>query len=127
MKYVYPVIFKEEDGKCLVEVPDLSGCFTFGDNLIDAISMARDAMAMWLCLAEDNKETIPQPSKKLTAEKGFVSYVDVDTVEYRRFNDNKAIKKTLSLPSWLNAQAELAGLNFSAILQEALKQHLQIK
>lgn len=127
MKYVYPVIFKEEDGKCLVEVPDLSGCFTFGDNLIDAISMARDAMAMWLCLAEDNKETIPQPSKNLTVENGFVSYVDVDTVEYRRFNDNKAIKKTLSLPSWLNAQAELAGLNFSAILQEALKQHLQIK
>lgn len=84
MKYVYPVIFTEENGKCLVEVPDLSGCLTFGDNLTDAIAMARDAMAMWLCLAEDNKEIIPEPSKNLTSEKGFIKYIDVDTSEYRR-------------------------------------------
>ncbi|MDA8335964.1 MAG: hypothetical protein M0Z41_13440 [Peptococcaceae bacterium] len=55
---------------------------------------------------------------------GFVSLIDADTTEYRRENDNRAVKKTLSIPSWLNAKAEKAGINFSQVLQEALKQRL---
>ena len=60
MKYIYPVIFTKEDGQYLVSVPDLSGCYTFGSDLQEAVDMARDAMAMWLCIAEDKKEEIPE-------------------------------------------------------------------
>lgn len=126
MKYVYPAIFTEEDGQYLVSVPDLSGCHTFGDTLNEAIEMVRDAMAMWLCIAEDKKEEIPEPSLNLTVKDGIVSYVDVDTIAYRRQTDNKAVKKTLSIPSWLNTQAELSGINFSNVLQNALMEQLNI-
>lgn len=126
MKYVYPAIFTEENGQYLVSVPDLSGCHTFGGDLTEAIEMVRDAMAMWLCIAEDKKEEIPKPSLSLKADNGIVSFVDVDTVVYRKMNDNKAVKKTLSIPSWLNAQAELSGINFSNVLQNALMEQLNI-
>lgn len=127
MKYVYPAIFEPEDGKYYVSVPDLSGCNTVGDSLQDAIEMARDAIEMWLCIAEDRKEIIPVPSNDLKCEKGFVSFIDADTTQYRKMTDCKAVKKTLTLPSWLNAQAELAGVNFSQILQEALTEKLHMQ
>ncbi len=127
MKYVYPAIFEPENGKYYVSVPDLSGCNTVGDDLQDAIEMARDAISMWLCIAEDKKENIPVPSENLKCEKGFVSFVDADTTLYRKMTENRAVKKTLTIPSWLNAQAELAGVNFSQILQEALTEKLHIK
>lgn len=126
MKYVYPAIFTKEDGQYLVSVPDLSGCHTFGDTLSEAIEMARDAMSMWLCIAEDNKEEIPKPTIDLKCNDAIVSLIDIDTIAYRRKIDNKAVKKTLSIPSWLNTQAEIAGVNFSGILQEALKNYLNI-
>lgn len=126
MKYVYPAIFTKEDGQYLVSVPDLSGCHTFGDTLSEAIEMARDAMSMWLCIAEDNKEEIPKPTIDLKCNDTIVSLIDIDTIAYRRKIDNKAVKKTLSIPGWLNTQAEIAGVNFSGILQEALKNYLNI-
>lgn len=129
MRYVYPVVFKQEENQYSVSVPDLDGCFTFGDSLFEAIEMARDAMAMWLCKAEDNNEVLPQVSKleDIKTDGGFVNFIDVDTQEYRRLNDNRAIKKTLSVPSWLNAKAERAGINFSQVLQDALKVKLNIE
>lgn len=126
MKYVYPAVFTEENGQYLVSVPDLSGCHTFGDDLNEAIEMARDAMAMWLCIAEDKNEEIPQPSMGLVFNTGFISFVDVDTIEYRKQTNNKAVKKTLSIPSWLNSQAERSGINFSNVLQNALMEQLHI-
>ena len=126
MKYVYPVLIKNEDGKFLVSVPDLSGCHTFGDSFCEAIEMTRDAMAMWLCIAEDRNENIPKPTMNYKSDNGTVSYIDVDTIAYRRATDSKAIKKTLSVPSWLNTQAELAGINFSSVLQSALMEQLHI-
>lgn len=131
MKYVYPaVFFPEGDGGYNVIVPDLPGCRTFGDNIADAIDMARDAVSMWLCDAEDKNEPIPKPSEYTTVKcppQGFVNLIDADTLEYRRANDNRAIKKTLSIPSWLNAKAEKAGVNFSQLLQSALMHHLGIE
>jgi antitoxin HicB len=122
MKYVYPAIFTPDNDCYNVLVPDLPGCFTCGDTLNDAI-------AMWLCDAENKNEKIPEPSQiqKLTCEPGsFVNLIDVDTTEYRRANDNRAVKKTLTIPNWLNHKAEKAGINFSQTLQKALKQELGI-
>lgn len=128
MKYVYPAIFTPlPSGEYDVRVPDLPGCITCGHDLAEAIEMAEDAIAMWLCDAEDNKEPIPNVSKSLTVEQPqFVNLVVADTDEYRRENDNRAIKKTLTIPNWLNFKAEKAGINFSQTLQLALKQQLDI-
>lgn len=130
MKYVYPVVFTHEANIYNVSVPDLPGCFTFGNNLLEAIEMARDAISMWLCDAEDKNESIPAASdlNMINCElESFINLIDVDTTEYRRENDNRAVKKTLSIPHWLNAKAEKAGINFSQTLQKALKQQLEIQ
>jgi len=126
MKYVYPALFTPlPSGEYDVRIPDLPGCITCGKDLADAIEMAEDAAAMWLCDAEDNQEKIPVPSKELNVNHPqFISFVVADTEEYRRENDNRAVKKTLTLPSWLNAKAEKAGINFSQTLQDALKERL---
>lgn len=122
MKYVYPVIFEEaEEGGYNVTVPDIPGTFTCGDDMADAIYMAEDVIAMMLVDYEDEKKTIPVPSKiEDIKTDGIVSLVVADTDEWRKLVDNRAVKKTLSIPSWLNAKAEKAGLNFSQVLQEAL-------
>lgn len=125
-KYVYPAVLKEENNKVYVKVPNLKGCNTVGDNFADAIEMARDAIEMWLCIAEDNGEEIPAADMKMKSDSGTVTYIDADTNEYRRITDNRAVKKTLTIPSWLNVKAEKAGINFSAVLQNALKEQLNI-
>jgi predicted RNase H-like HicB family nuclease len=131
MKYVYPVIFKLiENGEYAVKVPDLPGCVTCGKDLLDAIDMAQDAISMWLCDAEDSKESIPPASNiyDISHEPDeFTTLVAVDTVQYRNLNDNRAIKKTLTIPNWLNTKAEKAGVNFSQLLQSALRRRLGIE
>ena len=127
--YVYPAVFhpNEDDSSITVIVPDLPGCITEGKDLADALFMSEDAVSMWLWYAGDSHTPIPaatQPPRTETPE--FVNLVRVDLDEYRRKHDSRAVKKTLSIPSWLNAQAEQAGINFSAVLQEALKARLGI-
>ena len=132
MRYVYPAIITVEKGKFLVSVPDLTGLHTFGNSMADALFMAQDAIAMWLWDAENKGETIPQASnqKKISrmckSPGQIISIVAADTDEYRRQNDTRAVKKTLSIPSWLNNQAEKANAPFSQILQQGLKEYLQI-
>lgn len=129
MKYAYPAIFTPvEDGGFDVHIPSLPGCRTCGDDLPDAIFMAEDAASMWLWDAENKRETIPAviPPPCVAAPQ-FVNYIYADTDEYRRKNDTRAVKKTLSIPSWLNEQAMQAGVNFSQILQDALKQRLGVQ
>jgi len=108
-------------------VPDLPGCHTFGKDIADALLMARDAIEMWLWSAEDEKINIPSPSQNLQAEPGeTLTLIPADTDEYRKAHDTKSVKKTLSIPSWLNHQAEKANAPFSQILQQGLKEYLQI-
>lgn len=128
MKYAYPAIFTPlDDGEFDVKVPDLPGCRTCGNNLPDAIYMAEDAAAMWLWDAENKQEPIPTPGMPpAVSPPQFANYVVADTDEYRRKNDSRAVKKTLSIPNWLNTQAERAGVNFSQVLQDALKKQLGI-
>ena len=126
MKYVYPAIFTPlDDGGFDVYIKDLPHCRTYGSNLAEAIEMAEDAASMWLWDAENKKETIPPPSAELPHEKSqFVSFIVADTDAYRKQADNRSVKKTLTIPAWLNYQAEAAHINFSSVLQEALKSHL---
>ena len=121
MKYVYPVIFEDDEGKIGVTIPDIPGCYTFGDDMVDAILMAEDALAMMLVEYENSGELIPIPSNISDLKTdGTISYILADTDKWRKQFDNKAIKKTLTIPSWLNTLSEKKGINFSQVLQEAL-------
>jgi len=129
MKYAYPAIFVEEDGVYSVEFPDIEGCVTCGDTLPDAMEMAKDALCLMLYDMEENGTVIPDPSdiRMLQAsDDAIVSMIFCDTLEYRKLYNNKAIKKTLTIPTWLNTLAEKQGVNFSTVLQNALKRELNI-
>jgi predicted RNase H-like HicB family nuclease len=132
MKYVYPAIFTPEEGNILASVPDLPGLHTFGNSMADALFMAQDAIEMWLWDAENNSELIPPASsqkkiaKMCKSQDQVVSMVAADTDEYRRQYDTRSVKKTLSIPAWLNRQAEKANAPFSQILQQGLKEYLQV-
>ena len=130
MKYVYPAVFTEEkDGGYSVSFPDLEGCVSCGDDLIDAIAMAEDALALTLVHYEDENRLIPEPSLRhniMLEENEFINYIRCNTVQYRKLLKNTAVKKTLSIPEWLNEAATAAGLNFSQVLQNALKEQLHI-
>lgn len=130
MKYVYPAIFEDDEGKVGVTVPDIPSTFTFGDDMADAISMAEDVIAMMLVLDyEDEGKPAPEPSSVKDIERttdGVVSLVMADTDEWRKRADSRAVKKTLSIPSWLNRKAEKASINFSQVLQDALCQKLGV-
>lgn len=121
----YPAIFHPEEVGYSVSVPDIAGCCTQGDTLDEAVEMAQDAIGLML---EDCAE-FPTPSDpaRLHPETGdFVVVVPFDALAFKRQRDNRAVKKTLSIPSWLNEEAEAAHINFSGVLQEALKKKLNI-
>ena len=129
-KYVYPAIFTpEEEGGYSIFFPDLEGCYTCGDDLQDAIFMANDVLAFMLYDYETEGKEIPSPSKAEDVKKEnneFVNYVACDTVEYARMHNNKAVKKTLTIPQWLNDAALRKDINFSQVLQEALMQKVNM-
>lgn len=128
MKYVYPAVLTPDPaGGYTIAFPDLKGCVTEGDTLADALDMGMDAMAGWLYCAEKHGTAIPEPStaERLALEPDeFTSLVMADLEAYRRTVESFAVKKTLSIPSWLNEKAEAAHVNYSQILQEGLRQHL---
>jgi predicted RNase H-like HicB family nuclease len=128
MKYVYPAIFKpnSSEGGYDVEVPDLPGCYTCADTFAEAIEMAEDATTQWLWDAENHNEPIPPASKIKCEEPNFVTYIRADTDAFRKQMKDYAVKKTLTIPAWLNQKAMDAHVNFSGVLQQALKEHLCI-
>ncbi len=131
-KYVYPAIFTpEEEGGYSIRFPDIENCFTGAATLAEAMEMANDVLCLMLYDLEQKGAAIPAPSAvqalhQQAVGEEFVTLISCDTIAYRRFYDSKAVKKTLSIPSWLNDMAERAGVNFSGVLQEALKQRLNI-
>ena len=142
MKVTYPVIFTDIKTNILIEVPDLNILTEANEegkekaSFADAIMMARDAIGLSCISAEDRGEPVAKASslndidlKKGTfAEDGesIVSLVDVDLQVYRRRLDNKAVRRNVTLPNWLNQEAEAANLNVSRVLQEALIQKLNV-
>jgi len=114
----------------VVYIPDFD-INTEGDTLTEAIEMARDAIGVIGIDMEDEGESLPEPTAvskvKAASTADIVTLVDVDFGEYRRKNDMRAVKKNCTIPSWLNFEAEKAGVNFSAILTAALKNELKIQ
>ncbi len=138
MKSVYPVIFtplNDEKDTVLIEVPDLR-ILTEGFGMADAVDMARDAIGLKGINYEDDGRELPPPSemrdidvtKGTFAEdgNGCLSLVDIDFVEYRRKIDNKTVRRNVTLPNWLNQEAEKAHINVSRVLQEALMMKLGV-
>ena len=140
MNYVYPAVFYEEDGKISVIFPDLGNLATFGDNMADAMRMAVDACGQYLFTSLRDGEPLPAASAlgdvnpaailkdfemESAADSAFVNMVLVDMTEYAKQHSDKAVKKTLSIPMWLNTLCEEKSINFSKVLQEALLSKIQ--
>ena len=132
MKYVYPAVFyPEENNTYSVIIPDLNNLATQGETLAEAIDMAVDACGLYIYTSMKDGEKLSQPSDIASIpiyEAGaFASLVSVDMTEYAKKHNEKAVKKTLTIPAWLNTEAVNAGINFSAVLQEALQERLYTK
>jgi predicted RNase H-like HicB family nuclease len=127
MKKVYPIIIKGSEGDYYVRIPDFD-IATQGIDVADAITMARDVIGLVGIDMEDDGIQLPKPySVEEEVDEGDIfTLVDVDFAEYRRKHDNRAVKKNLTIPSWLNEEATSAGVNFSRILQEALIDRLNL-
>ncbi len=132
MKLVYPAVFsplEEMDGYC-VTFPDLPGCVTQGDNLADAIIMAIDAASGWVLDEIEDGNPVPKASKPsdivLEDTNDFVNLVALDMDSYAEKYGQKAIRKNCTIPAWLNTISERANINFSAVLQEALMEKLNL-
>ena len=121
-KYIYPAKFIKNDGYT-IDFIDFN-CTTEGNSLEEAIEMAKEAMALYLEDLDFNE--IPKPTLQFNNIKLNISLIELDIDEYRLKYDNKAIKKTLTIPNWLNKKAELKNINFSQLLQTALKRELNI-
>lgn len=131
-KYVFPAIFTADKkmGGFTVTFPDVSGCIAQGEKINDTFDAAQDALCLMLYDMEEREETVPSPSdiKTISTDNdSFVTLVSCDTLEYRRFFDNKAVKKTLTIPSWLNDLAVHKNINFSQVLQNALIKELNVE
>ena len=128
MKIAYPVMISKGKKFLIASVPDCD-IDTQGENLVDAIEMARDAISIWCVGEQDAGRQLPAPSELSTIKCNpgdTLTLVDVDIDVYRRKLNTRTIRKNLTVPSWLNEQAEQAGINFSGVLQEALKQKLGV-
>jgi predicted RNase H-like HicB family nuclease len=129
LKKAYPVVLSKGEKYTVVYIPDFE-INTQGKDTVDAMKMARDAIGIIGIDMEDEGESLPEPTAVSDVKKDsaydIVTLVDVDFEEYRRKNDLKAVKKNCTIPSWLNFEAEKAGVNFSAILTAALKKELNI-
>lgn len=141
MLSMYPACFFHETSGYSVVFPDLNWLATQGSSFENAMEMAVDCLAGYLYSAERSGETIPGPSspgqidpvavaKALDPDtpmpEAFVNVVSVDVAEYAKAHFERSVKKTLSIPAWLNDQAVQAGINFSQLLQDALKVRLGI-
>lgn len=126
MKLIYPACFyKEDEGGYSVNIPDLLGCCTQGDTLEEALEMAQNAALGWILTAIEDDEELPAPTDindiKLENKNGFKNLLLLDIDKYtEKYGSKKSVKKTLSIPNWLNVRAEKIGINFSQVLQEAL-------
>ena len=125
-KLFYPAIFhKAEEGGFWITFPDIPECMTQGDDMQQAYEMAVDALGLAITSREAEKMELPAPSVPYSLTVGtdeFCVVIEFDMLAYKKRTNSKAVKKTLSIPEWLNEEATALGINFSQVLQEALMQ-----
>ncbi len=125
MEYVYPAIFsKNDDSTYTITFPDLAGCVSEGKSLANALYMAEKALVQWLSYLQDEKEDIPVASDihDISADdSAFVSLVKANV------RSNKAVRRTISLPEWMDDAASRAGITLSKITQDALSERLNMQ
>jgi predicted RNase H-like HicB family nuclease len=130
MKYVYPVILSpEEDSGYCVYAPDIPGCVTEADTLIDGIEKIREGLCGILFVYERDGMPVPSPSSfdAIETENGdMITFVDADVGEYRRRVGSKAVRRTISIPEWMDDAATQAGVSLSQITQDALRHTLNL-
>lgn len=132
LKLIYPACFYPNGSGYTVVVPDLPGCVTEGENIADAIEMAVDAASGWILDSIECGESIPAATtdiSKIPLEypDGTVNFILLDMEDYAKKHSNKAIRKNCTIPAWLCAAAEKRNINFSAVLQNALMEQLNIR
>ena len=127
--YTYPAYFYYDDDGISIEFPDLPGCYPCAETAEQAFQNAREALGLHLFGMEQDGDPIPEPTpvSELHPKDGaVVAMVEVFMPAIREKMNNKFVKKTLTIPAWLNAVALEHGVNFSQTLQEALKQQLHL-
>lgn len=131
MKLIYPArVYPEENGQYTICFPDLNNASTYGNDLEDALNMATDLLGSWLLDCIEDRNDIPKATHikdiPLEGENNFTTLIAIDLTEYEKQYGKKVIKKTLTLPAWLNTIAEKNNINFSALLQQAIKEYLNL-
>ena len=125
MKGIYAAVFKQEGDKVYVSFPDLPGCITSGEDMSEAYEMAVDAANLWVTSAvEDLHEQVPDatPIEQIECHEGErAMLIQVDTEEYLKKTETKAVRRTVSIPSWMDQIAQKRGISLSKVLQDALK------
>lgn len=125
-KLFYPALFhKAEEGGFWITFPDFPECMTQGDDIQDAYEMASDALGLAIVSRQADKESLPTPSVPCTIpseQDAFCVVIEFDLLSYQRKHNSRAVKKTLSIPEWLNEAAISMNINFSQVLQDALIQ-----
>lgn len=123
-EYVYPAVFHPNgDGSYTITYPDLPGCISEGKSLGNAIYMAQAALTQWIEYLTDKKQFIPSASDLKTidlSQEEFVSLIRADV------KDGRAVKRTVSIPKWMDDKVTETGLSLSRVLQDALKERLNV-
>jgi len=132
MKLVYAARFypcEEQDGYTVV-VPDLPGCVSQGSDLAEAIEMAIDAASGWVLDELEQGNSVPKasPLSSFVAEEPgeIISVIMLDMDSYAEKYGEKAVRKNVTIPAWMNTFAEKNHVNFSSVLQEALSKQLHV-
>lgn len=123
-EYVYPAVFHpNDDGSFTITYPDLPGCVSEGKSLGNAMYMAQSALTQWIEYLTDKKQDVPMASGlgSLETEPGeFVNLIRAD------IKDGRAVKRTVSIPKWMDDKVAESGLSLSRVLQDALKERLNV-
>lgn len=127
MLFIYPAIFHKENDSYWVEFPDLDGCHTFGDSLAETMEAAQEALSGYLLTVLEENKQLTKPCDLSSIQCDENSFSTLVTCDINQYKDTKAVKKTLTIPSWLNERAMSKGINFSQVLQEALLTKIQRK
>ena len=122
--YSYPAFFYYDDDGISIEFPDLPGCLSCAHSSEEAFRNAREALGLHLYGMETDNDAIPAPSPVNSLhpdEGGVVAMVEVFMPAVRERINNRSVNRTVTLPAWLNAAAQERNVNFSQVLQDALK------